>query len=261
MKGKKVLVMIIYMVVLGIAPFSFIWIEHGGMTLEWALGTVAFLLLTVASMVFFLARVLEKHGYSKKDIKRLHVILEEHWEEPWEWGYLKYDVQRYIAYHIVFWGFLSTALLELRDVSLVIVGFIGVIFVLVTFYPILATMIVWFLCLPLYLLKNEKAKGMFEFVGRSSLVSTFGILGVWAASSYFTTRNYPEQVLNMFRGVVSNAGGLLVLSALNALFGVLGIYFPRRFDRKIVTMVLLTLAIFALLVVWDILTQTRVLRL
>ncbi len=109
------------------------------MTCEWALITALLFVLLAGSTVAFLVRILKKHGYRKSDIKQIDEILEEHWNEPWDWGYLKYDVKHCIIYHLVLWGFLSSALLEFRNFSLVIVALIGFGFLLLMAYPFFAT--------------------------------------------------------------------------------------------------------------------------
>jgi hypothetical protein len=159
MNRRVVLETLVYPLLLGVPPFAFVWVKHGGMTLEWALEMIVLSLLLVVSTVHFLARILEKHGYRKSDIKRLFDILEKHWEEQWDCGYLKHDVEYCIVYHLLLWGFLSVALLEFRNVSLVIIAFAGLIFLLVAAYPIAATMIVWALVLPLYFLSQRGENG------------------------------------------------------------------------------------------------------
>ncbi len=252
MKRKILLEMVVYPLALGIPLFALIWVKHGGMTIEWAIEVAVLFSLMVGSMVFFLARILEKHGYSRRDIKRIDEILEEHWNEPWDSGYLKYDVQHYIVYHLVLWGFLSVALLEFRSISLVIVAFIGLVFLLLMIYPIATTMGVWILALPLYFLGDKRSEDAFEFIGKTSLVSTLEILVIWAVSSYVSTKNYPEDVLRMFNAVVRNAEGFLILSILNTLFGFLGVYLSRGSGRRVLAIVLLSLAVAMLFVVWSI---------
>ena len=143
MRRKILLAMVVYPLVLGIPFFAFIWIEYGGMTIEWAVEVSLLFGLMVVSTVFFLARILEKHGYSKRDIKRIDEILEEHWEEPWESGYLKHDVQECIAHHLILWGIFSTALLGFHDVFLTIMAFVGLALLMVVVYPVFVTMVVW----------------------------------------------------------------------------------------------------------------------
>ncbi|NJE05744.1 hypothetical protein E3E36_06225 [Thermococcus sp. M36] len=243
--------MVVYPLVLGVPLFAFIWIKHGGVTREWVLEMVFLSILTFVSTVFFLARILEKHGYSKRDIKRLFEILEEHWDEPWYSGYLKHDVQYCIAYHLVFWGFLSVALLEFQDVSLVITAFAGMVFLLVMVYPIASTMVVWILALPFYFLGDDRAEDAFEFIGKTSLASTLAIPAIWVVSGYFATQNYPKEILDMFNAVVGNAGKFLALSLINTLFGFLGVYLPRRVGRRILSIVLLSLAVAMLFILWE----------
>ena len=250
-RRKILLEMVVYPLALGVPPFALIWIKHGGMTIEWAIEVAVLFSLMVVSTAFFLARILEKHGYRKSDIKRIDEILEEHWEEPWDWGYLKHDAQHCIVYHLVLWGFLSVALLEFRSVSQVIVAFIGLVFLLLMIYPIATTMVVWILALPLYFLEDKRAEDVFEFIGKTSLVSTLAIPVIWAVSSYVSTKNYPEDVLRMFNAVVRNAEGFLILSLLNTLFGFLGVYLSRRVGRRILTIVLLSLAVAMLFIIWS----------
>ncbi|WP_297469042.1 hypothetical protein [Thermococcus sp.] len=92
MKGRIIFEIFIFPVVLFSMVFGFAWVKLGGITREWALTTALLFVLVMGSMVFFLARILEKHGYRKSDIKRIDEILEEHWNEPWDSGYLKHDV-------------------------------------------------------------------------------------------------------------------------------------------------------------------------
>ncbi|NJE79673.1 hypothetical protein E3E34_11310, partial [Thermococcus sp. GR4] len=100
MRRKKIIFEIfVFPVVLFSMLFGFVWVKLGVITREWIFSTLLLFVLMVASMVFFLARILEKHGYRKSDIKRIDEILEEHWKEPWDSGYLKYDVQECIAHH------------------------------------------------------------------------------------------------------------------------------------------------------------------
>jgi hypothetical protein len=206
----------------------------------------------VASMVFFLARILEKHGYRKSDIKRIDEILEEHWEEPWDSGYLKHDVQECVAHHLILWGIFSTFLLGFHDVFPAIMAFVGLAFLMVVMYPVFATLAVWIVALPLYFLESRRAEDAFEFIGETSIVSTLVIPVIWAVSSYVSTKNYPEDVLRMFNAVVRNAERFLILSILNTLFGFLGVYLSRRIGRRILAIVLLSLAVAMLFVVWSI---------
>ena len=75
---------------------------------------------------------------------------------------------------------------------------------------------------------------------------------IWALSSYVSTKNYPEDVLRMFNAVVRNAGEFLILSILNTLFGFLGTYLSHRVGRRILAIVLLSLAVAMLFAVWNI---------
>lgn len=252
MKGRIIFEIFIFPVVLFSIVFGFTWVKLGVITREWALITVLLFVLTVVSMVFFLARILEKHGYSRRDIKRIDEILEEHWNEPWDSGYLKHDVQECIAHHLIIWGLLSTSLLWFHDVFFAIMAFVGLAFLMVVMYPVFVTMVVWILALPLYFLKSRRAEDAFEFVGETSLLSTIAIPVIWAVSSYVSTKNYPEDVLRMFNAVVRDAEGFLILSILNTLFGFLGVYLSRRVGRRILTIVLLSLAVAMLFVVWSI---------
>jgi len=206
----------------------------------------------VVSTAFFLARILERHGYRKRDIKRIDEILEEHWNEPWDSGYLKHDVQYCIAYHLVFWGFLSVALLKFQNISLVIMAFVGLIFLLVMVYPVASTMIVWILALPFYFLGDDRAEDAFEFIGKTSLALTIAIPPIWVVSLYPATQNYPEEILGIFTAVVVNAEKFLILSVLNTLFGFLGLYLSRRVRGRILTIVLLSLAVAMLIIVQSI---------
>jgi hypothetical protein len=252
MNRRVVLETLVYPLMLGVPPFAFVWVKYGGMTLEWALEMIVLSLLLVVSTALFLARILEKHGYRKSDIKRLFDILEKHWEEPWDCGYLKHDVQYCIVYHLLLWGFLSVALLEFQDVSLVIMAVAGLVFLLAAAYPIAATMIAWVLVLPLYFLKDERTEDGFGFVGKTSLLSTLAIPAIWVASTHLSTGNYPEQILKMFNAVVVNAEKFWILSVVNTLFGFMGRYLVHRIDRKVLTAVSLALAFSMLFIVWSI---------
>jgi hypothetical protein len=196
----------------------------------------------VASMVFFLARILEKHIYGKSDIKRIDEILEEHWKEPWDSGYLKHDVQECIAHHLILWGIFSTFLLGFHDVFLAIMAFVGLAFLMVVMCPVFATMVVWIVALPLYFLKSRRAECVFEFIGKTSLASALAIPPIWVVSRYFATQNYPKEILRMFNAVVVNAEKFLILSILNTLFGFLWVISSRRVGRRILAIVLLSLS-------------------
>ena len=251
-KWKIILQIFVFPVVLFSMLFGFAWVKLGVITREWVLSTLILFVLMVASMVIFLARILERHGYRKRDIKKIDEILEEHWKEPWDSGYLKYDVQECIAHHLILWGIFSTFLLGFHDVFLAIMAFVGLVFLMVVIYPVFTTMVVLILALPLYFLKSKRAGDAFEFIGKTSLASTLAIPVIWAVSSYVLTKNYPEDVLRMFNAVVRNAEGFLILSILNTLFGFLGVYLSCRVGRRILTLVLLSLAVAMLFVVWSI---------
>ncbi|USS40242.1 hypothetical protein NF865_07890 [Thermococcus aggregans] len=238
--------------VLSAVLFGFAWVKLGVITREWVLSTILLFALMVASMVFFLARILEKHGYRKSDIKRIDEILEEHWKEPWDSGYLKYDVQECIAHHLILWGIFSTFLLGFHDVFLAIMAFVGLAFLMVVMYPVFATMAVWIVALPLYFLKSRRAEYVFEGIGKTSLAITLAIPVIWVVSSYVSTKNYPEDVLRMFNAVIRNAEKFLALSLLNTLFGFLGVYLPRRIGKRLLTLVLLSIAVAMIFVVWSI---------
>jgi hypothetical protein len=253
MKRRIILEMVVYPLVLTMALFGFVWVKYGGMTIEWALEVTLLSGLTVVSLLFFLARILEKHGYTKSDIRRIGEVLEEHWEEPWDSGYLKHDVQECIAHHLIFWGFFSTALLAFHNVFLTIMMFIGLAFLMAVMYPVFATMVVWIIALPLYFLKGERAKDMFDFIWKTSLAVSLAIPAIWVASTYLAAQNYPAEILKMFNAVVRNADGLLILSIINTLFGFLGVYLPSKTDRRIVTAILFALAVAMLFVLWGIL--------
>ncbi|NJE30347.1 hypothetical protein E3E38_04685 [Thermococcus sp. 18S1] len=251
MGGNKGLIMIVLMIVVTFSLWGFVWVNVGGITFGWVITMIALLILVAFSIVFFLGRILEKHGYTKRDIKRLHVILEEHWNEPWEPGYLLYEVQRCIIYHLLLWGFLGTLLLQFKDFSLVLITCVGIVLLLIGGYPLFATMIVWILALPFYFLRDKRAEDAFEFIGKTSLVSTIAIPPIWVVSRYLATQNHPEEILGIFNAVVANAEKFLVLSVLNTLFGFLGLYLSRRVGRRILTIVLLSLAVAMLFVVWS----------
>ncbi|NJE30349.1 hypothetical protein E3E38_04695 [Thermococcus sp. 18S1] len=254
MRRRKIILQIfVFPVVLFSMLFGFAWVKLGVITLEWVLSTILLFVLMVASMVLFLTRILEKHGYRKRDIKRIDEILEEHWKEPWDSGYLKYDVQECIAHHLILWGIFSTSLLGFHDVFLAIMAFVGLAFLMVVMYPVFVTMVVWIVALPLYFLKSKRAGDAFELIGKTSLASTIAIPPIWVVSRYLATQNYPKEILGIFTAVVVNAEGFLILSILNALFGFLGVYLSRRVGKRLLTVVLLSLAVAMLFVVWSIL--------
>ncbi|NJE03817.1 hypothetical protein [Thermococcus sp. MV11] len=205
MRRKIIFKIFVFPVVLSAVLFGFAWVKLGVITREWVLSTILLFVLMVASMVFFLARILEKHGYGKSDI-----------------GYLKHDVQECIAHHLILWGIFSTFLVGFHDVFLAIMAFVGLAFLMVVMYPVFATMVVWIVALPLYFLKSRRAEYVFEGIGKTSLASALAIPPIWVVSRYFATQNYPKEILEVFTAVVVNAEKFLILSILNTLFGFWG---------------------------------------
>lgn len=113
-------------------------------------------------------------------------------------------------------------------------------------------MVAWILGLPLYMLGSEKSGDVFDFVAKSSLASTFGILVVQSASKCLMMGNYPEKLSSTFSTVVFTADKLLMLSALNMFFGVLGLSLPRRMGRKLTGIFLFLIALLMPVVVWHV---------
>ncbi len=82
--------------------------RSGRETIDAGLLVTMFALLPLfgVSALFFIGRYLEKHGYRREDVKRLHVILEENWGRD---RFVK-DVQEIIGHHIIVWYLLGMAL-------------------------------------------------------------------------------------------------------------------------------------------------------
>ncbi|NJF25336.1 hypothetical protein [Thermococcus sp. Bubb.Bath] len=96
------------------------------------------------SVTFFIGRYLEKHGYQKEDVKRLHIILEENWGR----GRFVKDVQEIIGHHIIAWYLLSMALFLTGNVVGAAISVVAMFLEIFSFIPIFLLMVQWTMDIP-----------------------------------------------------------------------------------------------------------------
>jgi hypothetical protein len=261
MRGRKGLKLIIETVVGMISVFMallFLGAHSEGEAIDAGLLVMMFALLPLfgISAVFFIGQYLEKHGYQREDVKRLHLILEENWGRD---RFVK-DVQEIIGYHIIAWYLLDMAFFMTGNVVEAAISVVAIFLKIFSFTPLLLLMWQWIIDIPftLYALASGKewtvtsARNTGLWIIKASLFGAGLLVGVYFLGHTVESSSLEmvDELLRLGRSdhLIKN---LLLLSAQSAVFGAFEAYlFPKR--GKLGFLVLLVVAIFGAAIAWDI---------
>ncbi|WP_297495693.1 hypothetical protein [Thermococcus sp.] len=217
----------------------------------WLLSSLASFLLVSALLVFNLARLLERWGYSKDDVVRIQEILGENSENV---NLLK-AVRESVHYHFTFWGIYATASLVYGPVksALFIISIVAGVILL---SPVMLPVFIFVVGIPafFYFTSNgelDKVRGLFAWVVEVSVASLV-LLGFLRFISLHGA--IPREYLQVseFRNLLQLVADyiifkdLFLLSSLGVLSGITGYLGAKR--SKLPIVVLLAIGILSVFV-------------
>ncbi|WP_297090094.1 hypothetical protein [Thermococcus sp.] len=221
-----------------IRPFGDVGREN--FNASWLITTIVSFFITLALVILFVKRLLRKAGYSQVGLRELPRVLDE--ADPKIIG----GSMREIFTIVALWGAFSTWVLELGPKKGIIftVSF-AVIFVVVAL-PLMVSMLIPIMEVPFLLyeiLTGKRLSYIFKEVLLISLVSggSLVLLGFILSHPGASEIRAFHSLLKFYvnGGLYKN---LLLLSALNALYGLIGIFIlPRR--RRLGLLILLFIAV------------------
>ncbi|CAD5243359.1 hypothetical protein [Thermococcus camini] len=215
--------------------------EISKFSFTWLLSALASFIMVLAVLVFNLARLIERFGYSKGDVARLHLILGENFENV---NLLK-TVRESIHYHFTFWGIYATASLvygSVKSTLFVISIVIGVILLSVVMLPVFVFLIE--IPVLLYFTSNgelDKVRGLFTWAIEVSIAS-LALLGFLRFIALHGA--IPPEYLGVseLRNLLQLAGDstvfmdLFLLSFLGILSGITGYLGAKRSKLPVVVL-------------------------
>jgi len=259
MRGRRGLKLIVEMVVFGILillALLFLGVRSSGEAVDPELLATMFLLLVPVgiSTTFFLGRYIEKRGYRKGDVKRLHVILDENWDD----GDFVRDVQRIIMDHLILWWLLDMALVLTGNVVEAAISVMAIFLEFFAFVPVFLLMVQWILEIPfdLYALASGKEWTVTATRNTGLWIIRASLFGAgFVAVPYILAHTIGGSSLEMVERLLRLGRNddliksLLLLSAQSAAFGAVEAYlFPKR--GKLGFFLLLVVAVMGAAVMW-----------
>ena len=204
-------------------------------TLTWLLSSLASFLIVLAILTFNLARLLERWGYSRKDIVRLPEILDENFGNV---NLLK-SVRESIHYHFSFWGVYATVSLVYGPVksALFVTSLVAGV---VLFSPVMLPVFIFVVGIPAFLYftskgEADRVRGLFEWVIEVSMASLVLLLFLRLLALHCAIPNEYLDVSEL-RNLLRLAGdptvfeGLFILSSLGVVSGIAG-YLSARHSK------------------------------
>ena len=219
---------------------------------------VVFLLLVPFLLValHFVGKALERYGYSRNDVKHLPEIIEKTHGRL----YLPKEVFDIIARAMVFWGFFATAVVITGDTIGGLLNGVAIFARIFAFFVLLISMVIWVMALPSALYRlftgRELNRDFLIELMRENLVFTavLVLVRLIALHSSCPAGDDPIGELMAFGKNTGLVNSLLKLSGLNFLFGLLGLYGPRK-GRKLTALVLTLIVAVQLWIVWRMLAD------
>ncbi|NJE05743.1 hypothetical protein E3E36_06220 [Thermococcus sp. M36] len=228
-----------------IRPFGDVGREN--FNASWLITTIVSFFITLALVILFVKRLLRKAGYSQVGLRELPRVLDE--ADPKIIG----GSMREIFTIVALWGAFSTWVLELGPKKGIIftVSF-AVIFVVVAL-PLMVSMLIPIMEVPFLLyeiLTGKRLSYIFKEILLVSLVSGGFLIFLSLIATHLGASEIviirPLLKFYMNRDLYKN---LLLLSALNALYGLIGIFIlPRRRRLGLLTLLLIALALVLILI-------------
>jgi len=219
---------------------------------------IVFFLLGVfiAVALYFVGKALERYGYSRNDIRHLPEIIEKTHGRL----YLPKEVFNIVGDALVFWGIFAWAPLATGDPMMGLLSGVAMFAEIIAFLVLLVSMVIWVIIFPhsLYRLFTGREPDRGLLIGvpiKQNLLCTAVLVAVRLIALH---SNYPAS--DDFIGKMVAFGwnaelviALFELSGLNFLFGITGLYGPRKAGK--LTALALTLIVLAeLWVAWGMLT-------
>jgi len=229
--------------------------KRGGLTTVNIFAVFLLLIPFLLLALHFVGKTFERYGYSREDIKRLPEII----EKTHGGLYLPREVFNIIGDALVFWGLFALVLLATGDPIMGLLSGIAMFAKIFAFFVLLVSMVIWIIAFPsaLYGLftGREPDRGFLIELMRENFLSTAILVAVRLIALH---SNYPISddligKMMAFGRKTELVSLLLELSGLNFLFGIIGLYLPKK-SRKLTVLVLTLIVLTQILLVWSVLT-------
>jgi len=210
---------------------------------------VPFLLLAL----HFVGKALERYGYSREDIKRLPEIIEKTHGRL----YLPKEVFNIIGDALIFWGLFAWVILATGNPIMGLLSGVAIFAKIFAFFVLLVSMVIWIIAFPFALYRlfteREPSRDFLIELMRENLIFTAILIAVRLISlhSSYPAGDDPIGELMSFGRNTELVSLLLELSGLNFLFGIIGLYGPRK-SRKLTALALTIIVGLQLWVAWRI---------
>ncbi|AEK73133.1 membrane protein, conserved [Thermococcus sp. 4557] len=202
----------------------------------------------------FVGKTLERYGYSREDIKRLSEIIEKTHGRL----YLPKEVFNIVGDALIFWGLFAWVLLATGDPIMGLLSGVAMFAEIFAFFVLLISMFIWVIIFPhsLYRLftgREPSRDFLIEVPIKQNLIYTAILVAVRLIalhSGYPSGDDFVGELM-AFGRKTELVSLLLELSGLNFLFGITGLYGPRK-SRKLTALALTVIVILQLWVAWRI---------
>ncbi|CAI1492669.1 conserved membrane protein of unknown function [Thermococcus nautili] len=218
----------------------------GSFNLTWLLSALASFLIVSAILAFNLARLLERWGYSKKNIVRLPEILDENSENV---NFLK-AVRESVHYHFTFWGVYVTGFLVYGPVksALFVISIVAKVILLSLLMLPFFVLVVGIPAFLYFTSKSElnKVMGLFAWIFWVSLASLV-LLGVLRFVALHGAVSWEYLQVSEFRNLLQLTENPIVfrdlffLSFLSILSGITGYFGTKRGILPVVVLLALVI--------------------
>ncbi|ASJ06346.1 hypothetical protein [Thermococcus pacificus] len=242
------------LILVWVAIWIFVPGEEKNLSLPNVLSVLILLPLFLLVVLYFVGKTLERYGYSRKDVRRLPEIIEKTHGRL----YLSREIFDTIGQALIFWALFSTVIFMTEDPLWGVANAVAMFAWIFAFFVLLVSMVIWVLgFLPaLYrLLTGRKLNRDFLVeMMKFNLVSTAILIVVRLIALHVGDVSAPHYVMKLIAFGRNDriVNSLLELSALNFLFGLVGLYGPKRIGKA--AALLLTLIVFGQLwVTWKLL--------
>ncbi|NJE30279.1 hypothetical protein E3E38_04325 [Thermococcus sp. 18S1] len=201
----------------------------------------------------FVSKTLERYGYSREDVRRLPEIIEKTHGRL----YLPKEVFDIIGDAIIFWGLFAWVLLATGDPIMGLLNGVAMFAEIFAFSVFLISMFIWVIIFPHSLYRlftgREPSRDFLIELMKENLVLTAVLIAVRLIALH---SNYPASddligKMMAFGRKTELVSLLLELSGLNFLFGITGLYGPRK-SRKLTALALTIIVVLQLWVAWRI---------
>ncbi len=202
----------------------------------------------------FVGKTLERYGYSREDIRRLPEIIEKTHGRL----YLPKDVFNIVGDALVFWGIFAWVLLATGDPIMGLLSGVAMFAEIFAFSVFLISMFIWVIIFPHSLYRlftgREPNRDFLIELMKENLVLTAILIAVRLIALH---SNYPVSddligKMMAFGRKTELVSLLLALSGLNFLFGITGLYLPKK-SRKLTALALTLIVLTQILLIWRVL--------